>query len=195
VTSNINYAAINENFPRAGQDNDTQVFRDNFNQIKDNFIAAKSEIEDLQQNAARTDQDNEFFGNKIVNAMFVNTTDVIIPSELAISSGIVDIEFASGAYQIITLGDNATFNLTGFPADSTSVGKVTLELYTNDALTPREITFSLSGTGATQKKKNNFPSVGGAYDLEALSDVDPVIVEIWRHGPDTFFMNYVGQFS
>ena len=31
--SDINYLNINENFPVAGEDNDTQVFRSNFNTI------------------------------------------------------------------------------------------------------------------------------------------------------------------
>ena len=65
MTSNINFAAINENFPVAGQDNDTQVFRDNFDTIKTNFSEAKTEITDLQDNAARTDGDNDFLYNVV----------------------------------------------------------------------------------------------------------------------------------
>ena len=60
MTSLINFAAINQNFPVAGQDNDTQVFRDNFDTIKTNFSAAKTEIEDLQDNVARTDVASDF---------------------------------------------------------------------------------------------------------------------------------------
>ncbi len=48
MTSAINYAAINENFPVAGQDNDTQTFRDNFDSIKTALSTAKTEITDLQ---------------------------------------------------------------------------------------------------------------------------------------------------
>ena len=60
MTSLINFAAINENFPVAGQDNDTQVFRDNFDTIKTNFSAAKTEIEDLQ---------NAGFQSEIINVL------------------------------------------------------------------------------------------------------------------------------
>jgi len=42
--SNINYLNIDENFPIAGQDNDTQVFRDNFDSIKQALRIAKEEI-------------------------------------------------------------------------------------------------------------------------------------------------------
>ena len=38
MASTINYLGINENFPVAGQDNDTQVFRDNFDTIKQALV-------------------------------------------------------------------------------------------------------------------------------------------------------------
>ena len=52
MASNINDTGVNKDYPVAGQDNDSQGFRDNFNVIKDNFVAAKSEIETLQTNTA-----------------------------------------------------------------------------------------------------------------------------------------------
>ena len=51
--SNINYLSINENFPVPGQDNDTQVFRDNFDTIKQSLRIAGEEITDLEDNGAR----------------------------------------------------------------------------------------------------------------------------------------------
>ena len=75
MTSNINYAGINENFPIAGQDNDTQTFRDNFNTIKQNFLDAYDEITSLQANTARTNTDNDFAGVKIRNAVLQNNLE------------------------------------------------------------------------------------------------------------------------
>lgn len=63
MPSNINYASINENFPVPGQDNDTQVFRDNFDTIKNSLSTAKTEVGDVLDNGARIDQDNDFNGN------------------------------------------------------------------------------------------------------------------------------------
>lgn len=48
MPSNINPLNINGNYPIAGQDNDSQGFRDNFTNIRTNLSLAKSEIEDLQ---------------------------------------------------------------------------------------------------------------------------------------------------
>ena len=44
----INPNSINGGFPVFGQDNSTQGFRDNFTNIKNNFVAAKAELEDIQ---------------------------------------------------------------------------------------------------------------------------------------------------
>ncbi len=48
MASNINTSIIDTTFPIAGQDNDSQGFRDNFTNTNQNFIAAKTEIEALQ---------------------------------------------------------------------------------------------------------------------------------------------------
>jgi hypothetical protein len=43
--SSINPNNINGQYPIAGQDNDSQGFRDNFTNVKNNLTFAKSEIE------------------------------------------------------------------------------------------------------------------------------------------------------
>ena len=45
------YTTIDEQFPIAGQDNDSQGFRDNFTNIKTALDTAKSEISDLESKA------------------------------------------------------------------------------------------------------------------------------------------------
>jgi hypothetical protein len=52
MASNINPNTINITYPIAGQDNDTQGFRDNFSGIKNNFSVAMGEISALQANSA-----------------------------------------------------------------------------------------------------------------------------------------------
>jgi hypothetical protein len=54
MSSQINPTNIDILFPIAGQDNDTQGFRDNFNNIKNNLNIAKTEISALQANASAT---------------------------------------------------------------------------------------------------------------------------------------------
>ena len=42
MASTIDDTSIDATFPVAGQDNNSQGFRDNFNTVKSNFVAAKS---------------------------------------------------------------------------------------------------------------------------------------------------------
>ena len=51
MTSQINYGAINSNFPVPGADNDSQGFRSNFSAISQGLQTAKSELTELQTNA------------------------------------------------------------------------------------------------------------------------------------------------
>ena len=48
MASSINPNNIDTTYPVAGQDNDSQGFRDNFTNIKTNFEYAETEIDDLQ---------------------------------------------------------------------------------------------------------------------------------------------------
>ena len=80
--SNITFASINENFPVAGQDNDTQTFRDNFDSIKTALSTAKTEITDLQDNVVRLDTDNDLNGSIIQNARLQNNYDVVLEGQV-----------------------------------------------------------------------------------------------------------------
>ena len=193
MTSLINFAAINENFPVAGQDNDTQVFRDNFDTIKTNFSAAKTEITDLQDNAARTDEDNDFLYN-IVGS--VTLQDAYLRKKdygAAIIAGTQDISFKQAMYHVVKFGANTSLSFSEFPTgavDATGlgqIGKATLELYGDG--TARTITFNTSG-GTVIKKSPGFPG-----SVTVTSATNPVIIEVWQHSATVIFLNYLGLYS
>jgi hypothetical protein len=193
VTSNINFAAINENFPVAGQDNDTQTFRDNFDTIKTNFSSAKTEITDLQDNSARTDQDNDFLYN-VVGSLTLQ--DAYLRKKdygAAIIAGTQDVSFKQAMYHVIKLGANTSLSFTEFPTGAVDVtglgqiGKATLELYGDG--TARIITFTT--TGATVIKK----SPGFPGSVTVTSATNPVIIEVWQHSDTVIWMNYLGLYS
>ncbi len=193
MTSLINFAAINENFPVAGQDNDTQVFRDNFDTIKTNFSAAKTEITDLQDNAARTDQDNDFLYN-VVGSLTLQ--DAYLRKKdygAAIVAGTQDISFKQAMYHVIKLGANTSLSFSEFPTGAVDVtglgqvGKATLELYGDG--TARTITFITSGSTVI-KKSPGFPG-----SVTVTSATNPVIIEVWQHSATVIWLNYLGLFS
>lgn len=188
MTSQINYAAINEDFPVPGQDNDTQVFRDNFDTIKQNFRYAQEEITDLQSNVIRSDADNNFNGKVITNAVLQNNREALIDGGSYSSDLIVD--FENGSYQIFRVGANINLSFSGFPDENSNppgVGRVTLELYGDGTL--RNITLT-PGAGASIKK------IGMAGNIvQVQSNTNPIILEIWKYNSFTTFVRYVGQFT
>jgi hypothetical protein len=193
LTSLINFAAINENFPVAGQDNDTQVFRDNFDTIKTNFSAAKTEIEDLQDNVSRTDTTSDFNYNIVTTVTLQDAVLLKRDYGAAIVAATQEVSFKQALYHIIKFGTNCAIELIDFPVNEVDVlgfgscGKITLELYGDG--TARTLSFTPTGT-TVFKKSSGFPGT-----LTVTSATNPVIIEIWQHSTDVIFLNYLGSFA
>jgi len=121
MASNINPNNIDGSYPVAGQDNNSQGFRDNFTNIKVNFQYAEEEINDLETNsilkAALTGStlDNNMSNNTIyaVNLNDVSTTRIAATG----TSGTVTLNYASGQYQTVAPSTGSiTLAFTNFPA-------------------------------------------------------------------------------
>ena len=125
MASNIDDVSINQNYPVAGQDNDSQGFRDNFGIIRNNFVAAKSEIEGLQDNTAKKNENNNFLGNNISNANLINVSEELNAGGTLQNSQ--NIDFQNGPLQTFTIGGDVTLTTTGWPA-SGKVGKIRVML-------------------------------------------------------------------
>lgn len=104
--SNINPYNIDGTFPVAGQDNNSQGFRDNFTNTRNNLIFAKSEIEDLQSkaifkaNLIGTSLDNDMAGATISNAETRGFRETIYA--FGALSGSITIDASLGNYQTVT---------------------------------------------------------------------------------------------
>lgn len=202
MTSAINYISINENFPVAGQDNDTQVFRDNFDTIKTSLRVAKEELTALQDSdtgAALLSQDNDFKLNKIQNALLQKTREQKLVGGVYISES--GINWEQGSYQIWIVNSNVLMAFENFPGDPVytaevspiGLGRMTLELY-NSGSEPHTVTFTTSS--GTVIKSLGFPGYLSGSPVLTLTDADnPVIVEVWRHSSEVIFMRYVGAFA
>jgi hypothetical protein len=120
MTSAINPNDIDGTYPVAGQDNNSQGFRDNFTNTKTNFQYAANEITDLQTNvvlkAALTGTvlDNDMGGSPLSNA---NISDFsAVAAILGTLSGTVTIDYTAGHYQTVTTGASISLAFTNFPA-------------------------------------------------------------------------------
>jgi hypothetical protein len=120
MTSAINPNDIDGTYPVAGQDNNSQGFRDNFTNTKTNFQYAANEITDLQTNvvlkAALTGTvlDNDMGGSPLSNA---NISDFSAEAAiLGTLTGTVTINYTAGHYQTVTTGASISLAFTNFPA-------------------------------------------------------------------------------
>ena len=195
----INYLSINENFPVAGQDNDTQVFRDNADTIKTSLRNAKDELTDILTNAAFKDEENNFELNNITNAVLINNRTGKFDGG-AVTASPTTIDYKNGDYQIYRVGGNLSMDFLNFPGDPVfssevtpiGMGKVTLELYSDGS--SRTVNFLTSG--GTVIKSKDFPGyASGSPVLTLTSATNPVLIEIFRHSADVIYMRYIGEFA
>jgi hypothetical protein len=115
MASQINPNDIDGAYPVAGQDNNSQGFRDNFTNTKTNFTYAANEITALQTNGVFTNVDNNMNNYDIaaVNLNDVSTNRITI----ATTTGAISINYASGQYQTIgTTTGSISLSFTNFPA-------------------------------------------------------------------------------
>lgn len=121
MSSNINPNNIDTAYPVAGQDNDSQGFRDNFTNIKSNFQFAEDEINDLQSKVVLksaltgTVLDNDMGGALLLNSKLQGTRYTRIAPTA--TSGSIDIDFSAGSYyKISQLTGNISLAFTNIPS-------------------------------------------------------------------------------
>ena len=196
MASNINSSDIDANYPVAGQDNDSQGFRDNFNTIKNSLATAKTEITALQDDTAKTNSSNDFNGNTIREANMQANTEVTYATGNLTSS--TNIDFNNGHYQIVTVTGSLTLTLTNWAA-SGKLCKLRVEIKGNSTEDAATVTFS-AGSNVLKLDQGFLLSdstVQGQMTNPFI--VDPgkdYIIDFWTHnGGLTVYAQYVGSFA
>jgi hypothetical protein len=190
MTSAIVSSTINQNFPVAGQDNNSVGFRNNFTYIKTGLATAASEITALQNTTAQgvtfTTNQNDFNGNEIVNA----ETNLLYGKILTGNqSGNLTIEVPNAEYfsHTFTGVGNRTVSFTNWPAGGCS--KIRVDL--TDGGVVRTLTFLLPG-GA-----DIFVDNGLTYPVVTTGTAAKhYIFEVWTiDGGDNIFIKSLGTFE
>ena len=120
MTSSINPNNIDTTYPIAGQDNDSQGFRDNFTNIKTNFEYAETEIDDLQAKGifksalTGTVLDNDMAGALVENMK----TQAFRGTRIALGSvtGSTAIDYAAGQWYTVTTSGSITLAFSNIPS-------------------------------------------------------------------------------
>jgi hypothetical protein len=139
MTSAINPNNIDGQYPVAGQDNNSQGFRDNFTNTKTNFQYAADEITELQNKALlKSALTGTTLNNNMGNALMSNvqlagqTTTVVSLGN--VTNGTAAVAFGSGSYQIATTQGNTQLSFSGWPSGASNLyAAVRLQLTTTVA--------------------------------------------------------------
>ena len=169
MTSAINPNNIDGAYPVAGQDNNSQGFRDNFTNTKTNFQYAADEISDLQNKVVLkaalvgTTLDNDMNGVILSNAQLQDMSQTRVA--LGSLSGSVNIDYEAGSYQTVTTTGSISFNLQNFPpagALGTVIIQVTLASTAHTVTFPAAVSVNTDGIQGLNSTTNvmSFAAVG-----------------------------------
>jgi hypothetical protein len=177
MTSAINPNNIDGAYPVAGQDNNSQGFRDNFTNTKTNFQYAADEISDLQNKAVLkaaltgTVLDNDMNDQLIYAA---NIRD-FSATRLALGSvsGSQTINYALGHFQTLTTTGSVSLGFSNFPSAGTT-GVISLSVTvasTAHTLTlPAAVTVNRTGIQGLNPSTNAITfAVTGTYTFQFIT--------------------------
>ena len=140
--SSINPNNIDGTYPIAGQDNDSQGFRDNFTNIKNNFTFAYDELTDLQSKAVLKSAlsggslSNDMAYAQLISPQLLKSVETV--NNLGTKTGSFTISWADGHFQYYTTSGNTTLAFSNWP---TSAYYTKLRLQITTDTTNRTVTF------------------------------------------------------
>ena len=176
MASSINPNNIDTAYPVAGQDNDSQGFRDNFTNIKTSFTYAKAEIEDLQSKAilksalSGSSLDNDMAGAE-VTAMRVTDLRETKTAKGTVS-GAVTVDIEEGGYQTVTTSGSISLAFSNWPSTgqfSKVRVSITVANVSHTVTLPAAVSVGVDGITGISSNIITFPETG-TYDFEFSTD-------------------------
>jgi hypothetical protein len=174
MTSAINPNNIDGAYPVAGQDNDSQGFRDNFTNTKTNFQYAAAEITDLQNKAVLkaaltgTTLNNDMAGSILSNAQLQDMSETRV--SLGTVSGEQTINYAAGPYYTLTANGSISLAFTNIPAAGVLARfrvQITINDTTHTLTLPTSVTVGRTGVQGLNISTNVITfGATGTYEFE-----------------------------
>jgi hypothetical protein len=184
MASNINYNNIDQTFPVAGVDNDSQGFRTNFLNIKNNFQYAKSEIEDLQGKVilksalTGTTLNNNLTGAALSGAVVYDFKDQGV--DLGSASGTITLDHSVASYYSVTTSGSISVNWTNLPVNGL-LGRIRLKIVlssvSHTVTLPASVTLGTDSIEGLSGSVITFASTG-TYVFEFTTDDQGTTVHI-----------------
>ena len=173
---------------------------------------SQSEIEDLQNNTAKTNEDNDFHYKTISKTQLKNWGETVHDGGTIGNDTLVS--YSDGSIQIFKIDADLSLIIEGFPSDGIA-GKLRIHLTNNnenDVVTPHNVSFALQGgafktnnifNGYTGSISSTIPRLGYIGSVSGTttnpvvltSGSNPIVIDFWTYdGGSIVFMNYLGQF-
>lgn len=194
--STLNWETVDQNYPVAGRDNDTQGFRDNFSVIKEALQVTEEDLTTLQNDTVKNNTANNFIGNSIIDADIEGSTFKYFGSGAL--SGNTNVNFTNGHFQDIPVVPNNTISLTlaewplgelGGVGGADRYAKMTLQFSLSAAGNASSVT--LIAPGGTLYTDGSMSET-----ISISSDTTKKLVEIWSYnGGIDVYARYIGEFT
>ena len=192
-TTNITPGSIDVAFPVAGQDNDSQGFRQNFTAIQTSLTGAAGYIATLQDDTAKTNIANNFQGNNILNANLVQISHEAQVGTVPNTTSTKTLDFEEAAHYNLTFVINTTVqirNLAG-TSSNTKASKVTVVVRKDTtASTDPVLTWDI-GAGKTLLNDGN--ALWSNFTLDNIAE--HVMVEFISFDNTNVYGKVIGVFT
>ena len=176
MTTAITVTNIDATYPVAGQDNDSQGFRDNFSQIKTQLTTAGTEITAIQTNQAVTNADTDFNGHDQSELVLKDWGQKVVAKGAV--TGSIACSFADANVTTLTTSGNVTLTFTNFPTDDSGTNVyATMKVLLSKAVSTHTVT--LTGVtfpndadgdvGDSSSVSTTFPERQGTYVFDIFS--------------------------
>jgi hypothetical protein len=172
MTSLINPNNIDGAYPVAGQDNNSQGFRDNFTNTKTNFQYASEEITDLQNKAVLKSALTGSVLNNNMNGSILSNVQLQDASQTRVAlgtlGGSITLNYAAGSYQTVTTSGAISLNFINFPpagAQGLLILQVTISNIAHTLTLPAAVSQGLTGIQGIVGQIITFAQTG-TYNFE-----------------------------
>lgn len=189
TTDSANIGTINGDYPVAGQDNDSQGFRDNFTKIKTELTNAHADLTALDTNTVKSnDAITNMQGNTIQNLVLHRSSQKFYSGGVLSSAGVRPVSYEIATYHSYTINSTGiTLQLADWPS-SGKYAEIVLELRGRGQADT--VTFSTENSGSIKV------ATGFAHPATIDDNVHPYIYRFWTiDGGQTVYGEYKGEFD
>jgi hypothetical protein len=189
TTSSSNIGTINADYPVAGQDNDSQGFRDNFTKVKTELTNAQADLTALDTNAVKNnDAITNMQGNTINNVVITRGSQKFYSGGVLSSAGVRPVSYEIATYHSYTINSTGiTLQLADWPT-SGKYAEVLVELRGRSQADT--VSFDTANSGSIKV------ATGFAHPATIDDNVHPYIYRFWTiDGGQTVYGEYLGEFN